>query len=71
MEAVAFETIAQAVGVPAAVALWIWWNARGRTPPVDAGTELVKDMGKVLDKLDDLSRRTTVLEVKLEERTKR
>lgn len=71
MEAVGFEAIAQAFGAPAALILWIWWQSKGRDKPVDAGTALMHEMAKVIDKLDDQSRRITVLEVKLEERTRK
>lgn len=71
MEAVSFEALAQMLGVPAAVALWILWHVIKRDKPVDAGSALMKDMARVIDKLDDQARRITVLEVKLDERTKR
>lgn len=71
MESVGFEALVQAVGPPAAVCVVLIWNIWKRDKPVDAGTALMKDMGRVIDKLDDQSRRITVLEVKLEERTRR
>lgn len=71
MEAVSFESLVQAFGAPVAMTVWILWHVIKRDKPVDAGSALMKDMARVIDKLDDQARRITVLEVKLDERTKR
>ena len=71
MEAVSFESIAQIFGAPVAMAIWIGWHVLKRDKPIDAGTALMNDMSRVIEKLDDQSRRITVLEVKLEERTRK
>lgn len=71
MESIGFESLVQAFGAPAALAIWIIWNLRGKAKVVDPGTALMNDMSKVLQKLDDQSNRITVLEVKLEERTRK
>lgn len=64
MEELAFESIAKGLGVPAAIAFWIWWQQRGKDRPVDIGEELVR-------KVDDMSDRLTRLEVIVDERTKK
>lgn len=64
MENIGFETLAQSIGVPAAVGVWIWWQSRGRERPPDIGEELVR-------KVDDMRQRLTRLEVVVEERTKK
>lgn len=64
MESVAFEQLVQAVGVPLAVALWIWWNSRGVAQGRDVGEEVVKE-------LRSLGHRLTRLEVIVDERTRK
>lgn len=69
MEQLSFETLAQVIGVPGAVAIWLLWNSRGKSDNLDRGATVVSQLDRVIEKLDDHSRRMTILEVKLEERT--
>ena len=64
MENIAFEQLAQAVGVPVAVGIWIWWQSRGVSKPREVGEEVVKE-------LRSLGERLTRLEVIVDERTKK
>lgn len=64
MESIAFEQLVQAVGVPLAVAIWIWWNSRGNKQTHDVGEEVVKE-------LRSLGHRLTRLEVIVDERTRK
>ena len=64
MESIAFEQLVQAVGVPVAVAIWIWWNSRGSKQHNDVGEEVVKE-------LRSLGHRLTRLEVIVDERTRK
>ncbi len=64
VENIAFEQLVQAVGVPVAVAIWIWWNSRGTSQVRDAGEEVVKE-------LRSLGYRLTRLEVIVDERTRK
>lgn len=64
MEGIAFEQLAQAVGVPVAVGLWMWWQSRGVSKPADIGEEVVRE-------LRSLGERMTKLEVIVEERTRK
>lgn len=64
MENIAFEQLAQAVGVPVAVGIWIWWQSRGSVKSSDIGDEVVRE-------LKELSQRLTRLEVIVDERTRR
>lgn len=64
MENIAFEQLAQAVGVPLAVAIWIWWQSRGVSKPREVGEEVVQQ-------LRELGERLTRLEVIVDERTKK
>lgn len=64
MENVAFEQLAQGVGVPLAVILWLWWQSRGASKSTDVGEEVVRE-------LRSLGERMTRLEVVVEERTRK
>ena len=64
VESVAFEQLVQAVGVPLAVALWIWWSSHGVSQGRDVGEEVVKE-------LRSLGHRLTRLEVIVDERTRK
>lgn len=64
MEIIPFEQLVQAIGVPAAIALWIWWQSRGGDKPSDAGDDVLRELRLLGDRM-------TKLEVIVEERTRR